>query len=604
MTLLAPGALWWLLIGVPVVALFFLRRRVVEVEIPALVFWEQMRRQDVFNRWGRRLRRWLNLLVQLLVVLALVLALCEPISPAQRAELLVVLDDSATMQTIEEDGRSRFDLAREIVRQYVRSRPDGTPATIILAGTPPMIAVTHETSAEQTAVTLASLKARDVNPRIPEAVALAQSKQRDTDAKILVISDRYQDGLAARDDIDWIQVGRDRPNVGVRAILPSEDASGVRVVLQQHLMSPATVTVSLLTGQQRRAGESIVLSDAVSIVELRAELNPGDPFRIEVEPADALMLDNTAYGVWPKSSRPRLRLVCDGNPFLEAALDQPKTLLEIVSPGNWTQSSEMDVTILDSPRGDPIGRVAGRYLVIGGVDPFGLTRKVPVRENLTPTQWAADNPVMRDVDLPQWRIERGGGLALPLGAKCLVRDGDVPLVFAVKDAGQKSKPEDDFAAVYLNFELADSNLPRRASFPVFVWNAIDYLLDRRVEDSRIAHTSGTELAFPPQPNSETMVYGPDNEALPAFFDEGRAILPFPERAGFYSLKTDQGTLVRAVNYVSDGFARKSADSELSAVRMHGSWPATWPLWALFAIAAGVVMLIDMLLFHSGFLRMD
>ena len=197
-----------------------------EVEIPALVFWEQMRRQDVFNRWGRRLRRWLNLLVQLLVVLALVLALCEPISPAQRAELLVVLDDSATMQTIEEDGRSRFDLAREIVRQHVRNRPDGTPATIILAGTPPMIVTTRETSAEQTAVALADLRVRDVNPRIEETVALALQKQRDADAKILVISDRYEDGLATRDDIDWIQVGRDQPNVGVRTIVPSEDSSG------------------------------------------------------------------------------------------------------------------------------------------------------------------------------------------------------------------------------------------------------------------------------------------------------------------------------------------------------------------------------------------
>ena len=298
-------------------------------------------------------------------------------------------------------------------------------------------------------------------------------------------------------------------------------------------------------------------------------------------------------------------MVSDGNLFLEAALDQPNADLEIVSPAEWTNDTNADVTILDSPRGESIVRVAGRYLVIGGVDPFGLTRKVPVRENLTPTQWSADNPVMRDVDLPQWRIERGGGLALPLGAKCLARDGDMPLVFAVEEVGQKGDPDDDFAAVYVNFKLADSNLTRRASFPVFVWNAIDYLLDRRAEDSRIAHTCGVELVFPPSRSAETAVRGPDDEDLQAFFDDGRMVLPFPQRAGFYSLDIDQAAVVQAVNYVPDGFAQTNADSESSEVRIHGgSWPATWPMWALFAVAGGVVMLIDMLLFHLGILRMD
>lgn len=615
MTLLAPGALWWLLAALPVAAIFLYRRRIIEVEVPALTLWEQARRRDTLGRWGRRLRRWLSLLVQLLVVLALVAALTEPVNPAHRSELLVVLDDSATMQTIEADGQTRFDLARRIVLDRLRDKPTGARASIILAGTPPKIAVDRETVAQRVPAALSERQPRDVNPRIDAALTLAQRKRQDDASKILVVSDRYDAQLAQRDDIEWLRVGEPHPNLAIEALASGADGTTVEILLTHRSMTATTATVSLAANEQEQARRTVSLRDGTTVVRLDAALGPGTPFQLRVEPLDAFPLDNSAYGVWPAPSNVRLQLVSSGNPFLEAALDQPDATLRLLSPDEWPGDQIADVTILDSPAGwhrRPAGvrqeanrRVPGDFIILGGNDPFGLTRAAPPATDLTPSQWSADSPLLQDVDLLRWHIGRTAGMLPPRFAERVAHAGSVPLVFVVRDPGSADDPKDDFAAVYVNFDLGDSNIARRAGFPVFLWNAIDYLLDRRAEDTLISFAVGVPLPFPRQRRLDARVTDPAGRDIQAFFDDGRLVVPFPEYAGFYRLDVGGEPIIRAANYVSDGVqiaGERTEEAMISTASRRPAWLAGLPCWGLLAVAAGVILLVETLLFHRGILK--
>ena len=615
MTLLAPGALWWLLTALPVAAIFLSRRRIIEVEVPALTLWEQARRRDTLGRWGRRLRRWLSLLMQLLIVLALVAALSEPANPAHRTELLVVLDDSATMQTVEANDQTRSDLARRMVLDRLRDKPAGARATIILAGAPPKIAVDRETVAQRVRAALSERRPRDVNPQIDAALTLAQRKRQDDASTILVISDRYDARLAERDDVEWLRVGEPHPNLAIEALAPATGESAIELVLTCRGVTPTTVTVSVAAQGQPQTRRTVSLRDDRTVVHLDAALAPGTPFQVRVEPLDAFPLDNTAFGVWPARSRVRLQLVTSGNPFLEAALDQPDTTLQVLSPDKWTGDQTTDVTILDSPyawhrrpagvRAKTDHRFPGNFIIFGGNDPFGLTGATQPVTDLTPSQWSADSPLLRDVDLLRWHVGRTAGMLPPRFAERAVHAGSIPLVFVVRDPGSADDPKDDFTAVYLNFDLADSNIARRAGFPVFLWNVIDYLLDRRPEDTLISFVTGAPLPFPRQRQLEARVTDPAGRDIQAFFDDERLVVPFPEYAGFYQLNVAGEPIVRAANYVSDGVqiaGERTEEAMISTASRRPTWLAGLPCWGLLAFAGGVLLLVEALLFHRGLLK--
>jgi hypothetical protein len=529
----------------------------------------------------------------------------------------VVLDDSATMQTIERDGQTRFDLARQVVLDRLRDKPTGARATVILAGTPPKIAVDRETVSQRVRNALAERQPRDVNPRIDAALALAQRKRQDNASVILVVSDRYDSQLAERDDVEWLCVGEPHPNLAIEAITPGTSGTMVEVLLTHRGATATTATVSLSAGEREQTRRTVSLHDSTTAVRFNAALAPGTPFQVRVEPLDAFPLDNTAYGTWPEPLHARLQLVAAGNPFLEAALDQPGASLRVLSPDEWPDNQAADVTILDAPVArhprpasapqEVNRRVPGNFIIFGGDDPFGFTRTVAQPTDLTPSQWSADSPLLQDVDLLRWHVGQTAGLVPSRFADVSVSAGDVPLVFVVRDPGSADDPQDDFAAVYVNFALVDSNVARRAGFPVFLWNAIDHLLDRRPEDALVAFTTGSPLPFPRQRQLEAYVTDPVGHDVQAFFDNDRLVVPFPEHVGFYQLDVAGAPVIRAANYVSDGVQTAGSPAEaetLSMASRRPTWLASVPLWGLLAAISGAILLLEALLFHWGVLKVS
>jgi hypothetical protein len=133
MRFLAPGFLHlaWLLV-IPVV-LYLYRREARRVQVSTLLFFRLLAREHQESAWLRKLKRWLSLLLTLLILTALVLALGRPIWSGGEAAgaLVVVVDRSASMAAKDEQGVTRLDEAKRRVRAMLTGVSDMVPVTLV-----------------------------------------------------------------------------------------------------------------------------------------------------------------------------------------------------------------------------------------------------------------------------------------------------------------------------------------------------------------------------------------------------------------------------------------------------------------------------------------
>lgn len=133
MRFLAPGFLHlaWLLV-IPV-ALYLYRRQARRVQVSTLLFFKVLAKEHQESAWLRKLKRWLSLLLTLLIFLALMLALARPIwsGLGEENELVVVVDRSASMAAKDGSGESRLEAGVKILKGRLAGVPESVAVTVI-----------------------------------------------------------------------------------------------------------------------------------------------------------------------------------------------------------------------------------------------------------------------------------------------------------------------------------------------------------------------------------------------------------------------------------------------------------------------------------------
>ena len=103
MTFLEPANLHWLWLAAIPVALWLFRRQAKRVPVSTLLFFRSLAREHQESAWLRQVKRWLSLLLTLLVLVAAVLALAKPTGGSggdKQEAMVVLLDHSASMALI------------------------------------------------------------------------------------------------------------------------------------------------------------------------------------------------------------------------------------------------------------------------------------------------------------------------------------------------------------------------------------------------------------------------------------------------------------------------------------------------------------------------
>jgi hypothetical protein len=519
---LAPLALTFAALSIPILILYMLKLRRRDVLVSSTLLWQHLLRDREANAPWQRLRANLLLLLQLLVLALLTLALARPFVATRAVvggSIVILLDASASMQATDV-APTRFEAARRVVREIVAGLSADDAATLIAVGPRPQVLAA--TSSDPAALRHALDGAAPTNGRADweAAFALAGGLSSLGDTQVLVVSDgalpETLPSLAGQ--VRFIGVGGGNDNLAITALAVREGAAGPQAFLR--VANYGDVDAEPLVEFYADGA----LSDARRLTVLAhdsADLILADlPHDLRVLQArlttqDALLLDDVAWAAHTPPTSRRILLVSGGNLFLERALGAlPGAELVRLSPDQPLPPEPYDLTVFDGVVSGTLPTGALWLIAPEGGDVFTTTKI---------TRAASDDPLLRYVDLSGVHILQARAVEPPSGARVLIEAAGGPLLFVAE------RPEGGRLAV-LTFDLHDSDLPLQIAFPILTANLVDWLLPRGGMALPGAVRPGDPISIQPDPAAvRVRVTTPDGvsvvlsaaERLPVFAETGR-----------------------------------------------------------------------------------
>lgn len=514
MMLLAPWALWFLVIAGGVVALYLLKIKRRQAVVPALDFWLELAgRTKVHSLW-ERLKRILSMLLWVFVVLCLILALGNPILSLGRTKpraIAVVIDNSASMQTVEggvgagAEGRTRLELAKKAIEELVTSRPVTDEWLLIESGK--RARVLQPWTVDGKAIRRAGEKVEAYAGAgdLAEAVELAgQLLEGKPDPCIVVISDGGAGVLTSMGEKDarivhWA-IGETSDNVGIarlavrahqqqgvyHALLSVVNASDEKIETQVVLeIDGNPSSVELVSVEPKGTWEKSVVVEPTA----GSGSDGARVLRASLERADSLMLDNEAFAVLAPIRPAVVWLVTkpEGAFFFEQALASMESLVWpeeslTIRPeqydaaigaiegagGNGERAIRRPDLIVFNGWTPPVLPKTGRFVVVNAVPkevPGAVRGEIESPQMfLTPRMHA----VTQHITLQGARVTKAMRVELSEPAVVLAHsaDGD-PLVMLFD--------QPDRQMLCIAFDVLDSDLPFRNAFPLLLRNAVAYM---------------------------------------------------------------------------------------------------------------------------------
>lgn len=641
--------MFWLLLLIPaVLLLWFLKIRRTEKTVASTLLWRRALQDERVRSPFQRLLKNLVLLLQLLAVLLAVLALAAPESGSQRFTSrlnLILVDTSASMNSVEADGRTRFELARENIDEII-DEISGERGMVIRFSSrvEPMTPVTSDRALLRKAAV--ELSAGSGVSNINDALELALSIAKQDAVVPMPVSDSVsEDGLEVLDpQIDarifvvsdgalppWggesfpvpvilHTVGDASSNSGIVALAARREFSeegDLRVVVEIRNTGDELITGSL----------DLRLDGVLATESVQKDLEGGERWtrsfalqgsgkhQIEVhwhpDEKDALSLDNSAWLIASQPRSIRVARVGKKNFLLDDALAViPSVVVETVSLAEIdpeTAADEFDVIVWDREIPESLPPGVG-HLVIGARPlQFWPDEIVMVAQPIL-VAWKKDDPVLRFSQLNA--IDGTVVETYPLP----VRDGVSAIAECREGALLARFHEGDVRGIAVAFDVLDSPWPLTPSFPFFIEAVLRDLarVSHGIESGirsgdliEVFGGAGVSRAVLTNPSGESEIEIP---VLP----EGVLRTPAGEELGIHKMSWKKGAPsdsnwnqqlipVNLLSPAESSIEPKPSIAGISSVserQSNGFWgDARFELWPWFLASALFLMMLEWIVFH-------
>ena len=590
-----PFALWLFSLAPIVIVLYLLKVTRRRRTVSTLFFWQRVVEEQPRHALFHRLRNFLSLLLNLLILLCLILAAAQlrwPGFSSVERNTFLIIDNRARMQARDVAGRTRLDVAKKLARQILRRTSARNPTGLIILEEKPETEVALTDDAEGLQRALNALQPTDTVGKLDDALQLAERILASRPGRILLLSD--EPARKPMSAIEFKQFGLTNEfldNVAIvgmeaRVLPENPETAEVFVKAANFSQSVKNVKVELTVDETLFDLKAIDLSPGESraiifsgISGLKRYANSRGLIVARIEGQDALSTDNQAYALLPERKPILVLLVTRNNWFLENALKAGEANeTQIVSPANYRISlnQSFDVVIFDRelPSGITLD-APGNFLFLG-VSPLppAVLSDHPVIVETDP-----GDPIMRFVDLNTSTILRAVRLPLEIPGwtvRAPVAGADGPLVVSLESSRRRR--------VIIAFDPIDSDLPVRVAFPLLIHNAVAWLANKN-NDAQVQIQAGDTLHLE---NGIHVVHGPltASGSGQKFAVDGDFR---PTRNGFYRIENGQEQKLIAVNTFDP------AQSDLRSIGLPEPGPATvwpsvvgwlsWPPWIYFGLLA-------------------
>jgi Ca-activated chloride channel homolog len=559
-----PWGLLGLLSLPAIVAVHLFQRRFPPLKVAGLHLWgvEVEAREAGRNR--DRLPVTLTLILELLAALLLTLVLAQPRLGAAgtTTHLVIVLDDSASMQSVGENEKSFRELAIEQLEQRFSELDEDAVTTIILTGPRPVMLAGPAIPWQK-----AKQKLQDWKPSAPRHDFLPAwdlaSQFADTTGQLLFLTDQLPDETVAIPKLmEVVSVGSQIDNVAFTAarwsLEPVGDSKSGEVVgyrgrifLRVHNYGSQTANI-VVTGERTGLGEDAsetqnVFQKDLKLPPMKADsisvIVPGGVGVIDVKlmsDSDGLALDSNIRLQEPSVKRVKVALTL---PKESVAFRQVEKVLKII-PYIQRTSPESAHLIIGPAGVFPPSREGLWWLGIGPINRSEAARKsaiVPSDQYSYLIEKRHRLVEGMTLDGVKW----GGVQPLKLEGTALIAAGPHNLLLQLR--GTRS------TAYLMNIDLANSTLTKSGDWPVFMQNLIEMRWEELPGMVRWNYRIGEEVRFRThekdneQPKALTLTKGETSRPLIS----GRVVhLPVIDESGVYEIRDGDDTLEQfAVNFL-------------------------------------------------------
>lgn len=622
MSFLAPLALISAaIVGPIIVAMYLLKLRREERVISSTFLWQRMVRDIEANAPWQKLRRNLLLLLQLLLMILLVLALARPfllVTGISGSNLIIIFDRSTSMLATDELP-TRLEAARRQAIALIDQLPDDGRATIITVGGQMEAPIASSNDRRELRRVIEQIQPSYSNQSdLTQALTLASAlAAREPDSEVAIISDgnvTLPDGLRIPARVRYFPIGRATDNVAINAIALQPGPFEQTLFLQATNYGDSPVTrrlsiyldgrldfaIDLTIDPGREQSLTQPIPSTVTVVEARLDDN-----------GDALPVDDRAFAVSPQRETVRVRLVSDGNRFLETGLSLLPGIEVVKTPTTTTtfpeSAAEIPLTIFDGVT--PAELPPGNLLFIGplqSTELFSITGEFdfPLIRPAT-----LEDPLLRNVRLNEVNILRTPRIVPGTWARVIVDSDGGPLLLAGEREGRR--------IVVLAFDLHLSDLPLNIAFPLLLSNMIEYLLPV----SGVQLTTGQPIVAPVDPSiEEVRIIRPDGRVVSSRDGQvqvqtNQTFYTNTDVPGVYTLEERRGNEVIAsrhfaVNLFAPDESRIEPRRDLSIPQISGAQSTVvrerdgrQEIWRWLALVALIVLLIEWLYYQRNTLTM-
>lgn len=640
----------------PLVLLYFLKLKRQQARVASTLLWRKAVEDLRVNSPFQRLRSSLLLLLQLLILAAACLAIAEPFKAGGRSfdkAIVLLIDQSASMGTVEQGGRTRLEIAKQEAANIVEGLTRDQRAMVIAFADRARVLApfTDDRTALRRAVD--SVRQTDIAGSLSEAVALAEAHstpqgegigidQQISQAHLILFTDgRLPDAQKVtiqRSTIELVKIGSATGNVGVVDLdvrRSYEKPTQLTVLARVRNFSPKSAErdLSLFVNGELKDVRSLKLVAAANqdrlvamdagavptegsetVVPFDLTLETGAGVEVRLSGKDALPADDHAFAVVTPPHPMKVLLVTQGNRFLQRLIGvMPLDKFDTWTPQQYEEKPDneliesgkciYDVVVLDAHSSDRLP--PGNYFFFGGIPLIDGVQSGDMREGEVLLDWDDTHPVLQHVVVERLNLVGWRDLKLPREAITLIEGASGP-VLAVLTRGRNQYLISAFSIFDETRTRLNTDWVFRADSVAFMYDALRFLAGNTTVGQQPPVPAGQAMTLAVSPRYKTVtVKRPDgsSETVPVGA-MNTATYGRTDRVGMYSADTgiaNEGA--RAVNLLNEkeSFIAPNNNFRMAAGDVQqtgGKELARRPLWPYFLMALGGILLIEWIVYNK------
>lgn len=537
MRFLNPAGLW-LLLGVPILIIIYLiKSRHTDLPVSSTYIWHLSERFRKKRLPVQRFRKILLFLLQLLMIVAVSLLAAKPaVVNGERFDYIVILDASASMNTRDEAGLTRFDYALEQTEELAEYVRKGHTLSVILASDTASLLAERSDSLSEIKHALNAAACSLGVCDTAEAMELAQQTvNRCENPRVIFYTDRDYAGTAG---LTVVNLSKNEWNVSVDSLTASaeEEYTVFTGSLTSHNLDTEVAVGLRIDGSAVDAQTVALTADIPTDVSFTIEnLTHYDTAEVFIEEDDGLAEDNSYALCRRNTGIHRILLVSASPLYLESALNALGNCeVTVIPTALGADLAGYDLYIYDNTLMDRYPD-HGSVLLFGlyGL-PSGLTLgEITTEETPLTAVSGHESDFYAGFALEDTVVSAYAELIGDASWESLLICGDSSVLMTKEYTGGLR-----FSAA--SFDLHDSNLPMQPGFVTLIRNLVELSVPAILRDTD--YSVGETV---------TLTVLPEAEQLYAELPDG-SVKQFDTYAASCTLPVSEPGLYTAVMTTADG----------------------------------------------------